>query len=126
MTSIESCHAHRKWSDVCFPERTKQEVLSAAVRDLLHGGPENKCAPRTEPGFRRLPSPAGRAVWPHQSLRVSIGCFPAQSSVLDQQDELLHAASVRVRPFHLDVVPCNRLKVPCADVPNLAVLRVVP
>jgi hypothetical protein len=24
MTSIKFCHAHPKWSDVCFPERTKQ------------------------------------------------------------------------------------------------------
>jgi hypothetical protein len=47
LTSTESCHAHPKWSDVCFPERTKQEALSAAARDWLYGGPENKCAPRS-------------------------------------------------------------------------------
>jgi hypothetical protein len=33
MTSTESCHAHRKWRDVCFPERQKQEVFVAASRD---------------------------------------------------------------------------------------------
>jgi hypothetical protein len=58
MTSTESCHAHRKWRDVCFPERTKHEVLSAAARDWLHGGPENKCAPhvihRELPIIRRI------------------------------------------------------------------------
>jgi hypothetical protein len=33
MTRIESSHAHRKWNDICFPGRTKQEVLSAASKD---------------------------------------------------------------------------------------------
>jgi hypothetical protein len=47
ITNIKHRGAPHRWSDVCFPERTKQEVLSAAARDRLHGGPENKCAPRS-------------------------------------------------------------------------------
>jgi hypothetical protein len=39
MTSIESCHAHLKWSGVCFPERTKQGSSHATSEGATDGGP---------------------------------------------------------------------------------------